>query len=101
MAAPSEPAGLREALADGIRKFEAQARAQGAAERAGDGRAATSCARLLDESAASTPWGGSGVWSGHSLLVQFHNETWGGEKVFQLMAQAGRERRPPTATCWS
>ena len=42
---------------------------------------------LLDESAASTPWGGSGVWSGQSLLVLFHNETWGGEKVFQLMSK--------------
>jgi type VI secretion system protein ImpK len=42
---------------------------------------------LLDESAASTPWGGSGVWSGNSLLVQFHNETWGGEKIFQLMSK--------------
>jgi type VI secretion system protein ImpK len=42
---------------------------------------------LLDESAASTPWGGSGVWSNQSLLVLFHNETWGGEKVFQLMSK--------------
>jgi type VI secretion system protein ImpK len=42
---------------------------------------------LLDESAASTPWGSSGAWSGNSLLVQFHNETGGGEKVFQLMSK--------------
>ena len=42
---------------------------------------------LLDESAASTPWGGSGVWANQSLLVLFHNETWGGEKVFQLMSK--------------
>ena len=56
---------------------------------------------LLDESAASTPWGGSGVWSAQSLLVQFHNETWGGEKVFQLLSQAGRERADATATCSS
>ncbi|MBL0147847.1 MAG: type VI secretion system protein TssL [Ideonella sp.] len=42
---------------------------------------------LLDESAASTPWGGAGAWAGNSLLVQFHNESWGGEKVFQLMSK--------------
>ena len=42
---------------------------------------------LLDESAASTPWGGSGAWSSQSLLVQFHNEGWGGEKVFVLLAR--------------
>jgi type VI secretion system protein ImpK len=27
------------------------------------------------------------VWSRHSLLVTFHNETWGGEKFFQLLAK--------------
>jgi type VI secretion system protein ImpK len=27
------------------------------------------------------------VWARHSLLAMFHNETWGGEKVFQLMAR--------------
>ena len=41
---------------------------------------------MLDEAAADTPWGGSGVWGRHSLLAMFHNETEGGEKVFQLMA---------------
>jgi len=51
---------------------------------------------LLDESASSTPWGGSGAWSSQSLLVAFHNEAWGGEKVFQLLtrlAQSPREHR--------
>ena len=42
---------------------------------------------VLDETAAQTPWGGSGAWSKHSLLVAFHNETWGGEKFFQLLAK--------------
>jgi type VI secretion system protein ImpK len=27
------------------------------------------------------------VWANQSLLVLFHNETWGGEKVFQLMSK--------------
>ena len=80
------PAALRDALAEGIRKFEAQARAQGLPnEQVVAGRYIL--CTLLDESAASTPWGGSGVWSANSLLVQFHNETWGGEKVFQLMSK--------------
>ncbi len=82
----SNPAGLKDALADGVRKFEAQARAQGLPnEQVVAGRYIL--CTLLDESAASTPWGGSGVWSSQSLLVQFHNEAWGGEKVFQLMAK--------------
>ena len=80
------PAGLKEALADGVRKFEAQARAEGLPnEQVIAGRYIV--CTLLDESAASTPWGGSGIWANQSLLVLFHNETWGGEKVFQLMSK--------------
>lgn len=41
----------------------------------------------LDEAAALTPWGLRSVWSGSGLLVTFHNETWGGEKFFQLLAK--------------
>lgn len=86
MAQHPNPAGLKDALADGIRKFEAQARAEGLPnEQVVAGRYIL--CTLLDESAASTPWGGSGVWANQSLLVQFHNETWGGEKVFQLMSK--------------
>ena len=56
------PAGLRDALSEGIRKFESQARAQGLPnEQVVAGRYIL--CTLLDESAASTPWGGSGVWS--------------------------------------
>jgi type VI secretion system protein ImpK len=80
------PGALKEALAEGIRKFEAQARAQGVPNEQVIAGRYILCT-FLDESAASTPWGGSGAWSANSLLVQFHNETWGGEKVFQLMSK--------------
>jgi len=40
---------------------------------------------FMDERAANTPWGGSGNWATHSLLLQFFSETWGGEKVFTLI----------------
>jgi type VI secretion system protein ImpK len=80
------PGALKDALADGIRKFESQARAQGLPnEQVVAGRYIL--CTLLDESAASTPWGSSGAWSGNSLLVQFHNENRGGEKIFQLMSK--------------
>ena len=80
------PAGLKDALADGVRKFEAQARSQGLPnEQVVAGRYIL--CTFLDECAASTPWGGAGAWSAQSLLVQFHNETWGGEKVYQLMSK--------------
>ena len=80
------PVGLKDALADGIRKFEAQARADSLPNEQVVAARYILCT-LLDESAASTPWGGSGVWANQSLLVLFHNEAWGGEKVFQLMSK--------------
>jgi len=82
----ANPAGLKDALADGIRKFEAQARNQSLPNEQIVAARYILCT-FIDESAASTPWGGSGAWSAQSLLVMFHNETWGGEKVFQLMSK--------------
>ncbi len=80
------PAALRAALAEGVRKFEAVTRAQGLPNEQVIAGRYVLCT-FLDESAASTPWGGSGVWGSQSLLVQFHNEVSGGEKVFQLMGK--------------
>ena len=80
------PAALRTSLADSVKRFEAAARAQNLPENQIVAARYVLCT-LLDESASSTPWGGSGAWSSQSLLVQFHNEAWGGEKVFQLLAK--------------
>jgi type VI secretion system protein ImpK len=46
---------------------------------------------FIDETAANTPWGGSGRWSAQSLLVHFHNEAWGGEKTFQLLSKLAQD----------
>lgn len=45
---------------------------------------------VLDESAMQTPWGGNGEWAQHSLLQHFHDETWGGEKYFQLLSRVAQ-----------
>jgi type VI secretion system protein ImpK len=82
----ADPAGLKEALAHNIRQFESRAKAAGVAPEKVVAARYVLCT-LLDETAASTPWGGSGVWGRHSLLVMFHNEAWGGEKFFQLLAK--------------
>ena len=82
----ADPAALKDSLAQGVREFEARARQQGIAPERAMAARYILCT-LLDEAAASTPWGGSGVWGRYSLLAMFHNETWGGEKVFQLMAK--------------
>lgn len=85
-AAQADPASLRATLADGIRAFEKQALASGIPQEKVIGARYVLCS-LLDEVAASTPWGGSGVWAKQTLLVMFHNETYGGEKVFRLLAK--------------
>ncbi|MBL8438720.1 MAG: DotU family type VI secretion system protein [Zoogloeaceae bacterium] len=82
----ANPGALRESLAAGVRAFEKQALAAGATQEKVIGARYVLCS-FLDEVAASTPWGGSGVWAKQTLLVMFHNETYGGEKVFRLLAK--------------
>ncbi|WP_284198363.1 DotU family type VI secretion system protein [Chitinimonas prasina] len=82
------PAGLREYLVERVRAFEDAARAAGLRHEQVIAGRYVLCT-LLDEVAADTPWGGMGVWAKHSLLVTFHNETWGGEKFYQLLAKLG------------
>lgn len=40
---------------------------------------------LIDETVLNTPWGSYSQWVNKSLLVRFHNESCGGEKVFQMI----------------
>jgi type VI secretion system protein ImpK len=80
------PALLREHLLDEVRQFELRAQQAGIPNETILGARYCLCT-ALDEAAALTPWGGGGTWSAHSLLVTFHNETWGGEKFFQLLAK--------------
>ncbi|CZF81704.1 type IV secretion protein DotU [Grimontia sp. AD028] len=46
---------------------------------------------FVDEAIMSTPWGADSVWAEHSLLTRFHNETWGGEKVFTILSRLESE----------
>ena len=86
----ADPPALRASLVAALQRFEATTRAAGLPnEQVVAGRYAL-CS-FLDECASSTPWGGSGVWAAQSLLVHFHNESWGGEKVFQLMGRLAED----------
>ncbi len=82
----ADPAALRTSLAQSIRDFAASAAARGIAPERVMASRYVLCT-MIDEAASDTPWGGSGLWGRHSLLAMFHNETEGGEKVFQLMAR--------------
>lgn len=46
---------------------------------------------VLDEFAGDSIWGGSGIWAKHSMLLIHFRETWGGEKVFQLLERFQRD----------
>ena len=84
---------LRERLVDEIRQFELRAQHAGVSNETILGARYCLCT-VLDEACALTPWGGHGQWSGKSLLVTFHNETWGGEKFFQLLAKLSQNPGP-------
>ncbi|MDN6883849.1 DotU family type VI secretion system protein [Variovorax sp. CAN2819] len=79
------PSQLREHLVDEVRRFETRAQQAGISPEVIIGARYCLCT-AVDEAAALTPWGGS-IWSSQSLLVMFHNETWGGEKFFQLLSR--------------
>ncbi len=82
----ANPAALRDQLVESVKRFESVARAQGLPNEQVVAARYILCT-MLDEAASSTPWGGSGAWSSQSLLVHFHNEGFGGEKVFQLLTR--------------
>lgn len=46
---------------------------------------------FIDETALGQGWSNKNEWIRQSLLVHFHNETWGGEKVFILLERLIRE----------
>ena len=81
-----DPQSLRESLARDIKEFERRAQAAHIPSEKIIAARYALCT-LLDEIAASTPWGGSGIWAKNSLLIMFHNEAWGGEKFFQLLSK--------------
>ncbi len=80
-----DPLGLRETLARAVSLFELKAAENGVAHEALIAARYALCT-FLDETAANTPWGEK-VWAQRSLLVQFHNEAWGGEKFFVLLGK--------------
>lgn len=80
------PGALRDRLAQGIRQFEARARAAGVPTEQVIAARYALCT-LIDETAAGTPWGASGAWAQQGLLALFHGEVGGGDKVFQILAR--------------
>ncbi|OPA85209.1 hypothetical protein BFW87_27645 [Pseudomonas fluorescens] len=77
-------------LSSAITQFEARALQSGVES------SQVICARyvmcsVIDEAVLTTEWGNRSDWSKMSLLSRFHNETFGGEKVFQLLERLSRD----------
>lgn len=79
-----DPLALRESLVNGLHEFERRC-AQREVDEENRLYARYVLCTVLDELVIKTPWGNSGYWSKQSLLAQFHGETKGGEKFFQLL----------------
>jgi type VI secretion system protein ImpK len=77
-----DPEGLRAGLRASLDAFERDARAAGIADDVLSAANYALCA-LLDESAASTPWGAG--WRAQGLLAERHKDGNGGEKFFELL----------------
>ncbi|QBE67595.1 type VI secretion system protein TssL [Pseudoduganella lutea] len=83
MASHPDVEGLRVSLVQAVRNFETTVRAA-QVDHELIAAARYALCTLLDETIASTPWGG-GAWPSRSLLVTFHNEAFGGEKFFLIL----------------
>ena len=77
-----DPEGLRAGLRESLDAFERDARAAGTGDETFASASFALCA-LLDESAASTPWGAG--WATAGLLAERRGESGGAEKFFELL----------------
>lgn len=81
---------LYKQVVDEIGTIEQELKAQGYDRQALLAYRYVLCA-FVDEAVLGTDWGAHSIWSQHSLLSRFHNETWGGEKVFAILARMQQE----------
>ncbi len=49
---------------------------------------------FIDEVVMNTPWGANSIWPARSLLLTFHRDSSGGEKVFQMIDRVLADRDP-------
>lgn len=81
---PEDLEELNERLTSELKLFEVRALHNGAESSQVMGARYVLCS-VIDEAVVTTLWGNESEWSQMSLLSSFHNETFGGEKFFQLL----------------
>lgn len=82
--------GLQSRLAESIKQYENNILQQNL-PRTHARTASYFLCTLLDETVLNTPWGSDSGWGHNSLLVQFHNEAWGGEKFFAIVSHLSQQ----------
>ncbi len=78
---------LRTQIGAEVQTFVSKAREYGIDNEMLNNASYALCA-FLDETVMETPWGGDSFWLEKPLLVEFHGDTWGGEKFFDILQDA-------------
>ena len=85
-----DPNGLHAELLTDLKQLSVALRERGCNEIVTTAARYILCA-ALDEAVLSTPWGAKSIWSQRSLLATLHGETWGGEKLFAMLAELQKD----------
>ncbi len=81
---------LRRLATNELEAFTGRARALGLEQKSVQLGHYILCA-FLDDAVMSTPWGASSPWSRQSLLVAYHNDSQGGDRMFSIAEQMERD----------
>jgi type VI secretion system protein ImpK len=76
-----------------VQAFEQAATDQGASQESILAARYALCT-FIDEVVMNTPWGANSLWPGRALLLTFHRDSAGGEKVFQMIERVLADRQP-------
>ena len=85
-AQPDDVAEFRRRVVEEIRQFETAAMAKNIPERLVRVARYALCA-TIDDIVLNTSWGAASGWASSSLVGILYNETWGGERFYDLLAQ--------------
>lgn len=77
---------FRTRVMEDVARFESNAMARGVAPRLARVARYALCA-TIDDIVLNTPWGGQSDWPSKGLVSTFYQETWGGERFFDLLGQ--------------
>ncbi|MEO3389452.1 type IVB secretion system protein IcmH/DotU [Mesorhizobium sp. CAU 1741] len=85
-APPDDVAEFRNRTIDEIKRFETAAMARDISARTARVARYALCA-TIDDIILNTKWGGQSGWASGGLVSMLYNETWGGERFYDLLSQ--------------